>query len=105
MVLTTGYTSNLQGGDHPAFNPLPQSRSDRYPRHGYYNFIWQQTKTANWSKSWMRRATYHILNRVIPGRIDCLRLPPILERPQIILAMIISACMVGLNLLFLTTQS
>lgn len=61
-------------------------RSAGYPNHKYYHFDFILTRTANWTKSPIRRSLYGALHRLTKGRVDCLLLPPILEWPEVLLA-------------------
>ena len=92
----------LQAGRHPRLNTLPLSHATAYPPYPYYDFNYENTKTANWTRSAPRRAAYRILHTVSGGRIDRYRLPVILEWPQILVASaLVGAAGVGDLLLML----
>ena len=85
----------LRQGVKPEYRRLPHSqhrrpRGDRtdetYPANDYYNFDFSRTKTANWTKTWIRRSVYRILCVLTAGRIDTLRQPLWMEWPQIVVA-------------------
>ena len=76
----------LQACRPPKLNTLPLSDATAYPPYPYYHFNYENTKTANWTRSAPRRAAYRILHTVSGGRIDRCRLPVILEWPQILVA-------------------
>ena len=82
----------LRQGVKPKYRRLPHSErrrptSDRtdesYPANDYYTFDFSSTKTANWTKTWVRRSAYRILRVLTAGRIDTLRQPLWLEWPQV----------------------
>lgn len=58
-----------------------------YPNVPYYDFDFRLTRTFNWTKSGIRRATYRLLQRATRGRVNTFTLPPICEWPEILLAM------------------
>jgi hypothetical protein len=62
-----------------------------YPAHEYYQFDFSLTRTANWTKSPIRRSIYRALHCLTAGRVDCLLLPPILEWPEVLLAAAVTA--------------
>lgn len=62
-----------------------------YPHSVYYDFDFKQTRTANWTRSLARRLAYRLLGRLSRGRIDCVLVSPVLEWPQMILAVCLSA--------------
>lgn len=70
--------------------PTTLSRGGRTPgyRGGYHIFNFKETRTANWTKSWIRRKAHWLLNMATNGRINYMLLPPLLEWPQIILALL-----------------
>jgi hypothetical protein len=76
----------LQAGCPPKLQTLPLSSADAYPPNPYYDFSYENTKTANWTRSVPRRTAYRILRTVSGGAIDRCRLPPILEWPQILVS-------------------
>jgi|GEM_PF-945886 hypothetical protein len=76
----------LQAGCLPQLQTLPLSTADAYPPYPYYDFNYENTKTANWTRSAPRRAAYRILHTISGGRIDRCRLPVVLEWPQILVS-------------------
>ncbi len=66
-------------------------RSAGYPNRDYYRFDYELTRTANWAMSPLRRVIYTALTRITRGRIDLLLLPPILEWPEVLLSIAVSA--------------
>jgi hypothetical protein len=80
----------LQTGATPRFASLPHSDRIAYPSDSYYEFAFTRSKTANWTKSWCRRQAYRFLTAVTRGGIDRLRLPAILEWPQVLLGAILT---------------
>jgi hypothetical protein len=85
----------LQAGCLPKLQTLPLSAADAYPPYPYYDFNYEYTKTANWTRSAPRRAVYRILHTVSGGRIDRCRVPPMLEWPQVLIS---SALLAGTGL-------
>ena len=90
---------HLQAGQTPRFVPLPHSDRFEYPRTEYYDFDFARSKTANWTKSWYRRAGYRLLVAATRGRIDRLRLPVSLEWPQVLLGLLLSAVVTSVGAL------
>jgi hypothetical protein len=80
---------DLRAGRRPSFDPLPFSEATAYPSHRYYDFEYRATKTANWTKTSPRRVGYRVLEVLSNGGVDCWRLPPLLEWPQIILTLML----------------
>jgi hypothetical protein len=87
-------------GRSQKYRKLPHSqhrrpRGDRtgesYPANGYYSFDFPRTKTANWTKTWIRRLVYRISKVLTAGRIDTLRQPLWMEWPQIVVAAAVTA--------------
>jgi hypothetical protein len=76
----------LRRGCVPHFRSLPGTRETQYPQNDYYDFRYSETRTANWTKSRVRRLAYRVLHRLTRGGIDTLRLHPLLEWPQLLLA-------------------
>lgn len=71
-----------------------------YPGGEYFAFDYRLTRTANWTMSRVRRLSYAVLHALTDGRIDDLQLPPLLEWPEILLAVI---CCAGAALLLAIT--
>jgi hypothetical protein len=93
--------SDLQGGTLPSFASLPDSNKLSYPSGIYYEFDYRQSKTANWTKSRVRKAVYRVLFFVTKGAIDRIKQPPVLEWPQIVLAASIIVLLLCINLALL----
>lgn len=91
----------LRKGGQPIFRKLPHSTKDSYPPGGYYDFDFKNTKTANWTKSWIRKRIYRFGDKITKGRIDYFKLPPFLEWPQLILASVVGAIILISNLIIL----
>jgi len=95
--------ADLQAGVSPTIEPFElhsqahsvgeaePPRPAGYPAHGYYQFDFSLTRTANWTKNSIRRSIYRALHRLTAGRVDCLLLPPILEWPEVLLAAAVTA--------------
>jgi len=64
-----------------------KTRPSGYPDGDYYRFDFSQTRTANWTMSALRRVVYRVLNRVTEGRVNYFLLPPVLEWPEVLLAL------------------
>lgn len=90
---------SLVDGETPRFVPLPMSVNDSYPSNDYYNFAFVHTKTANWTKSPLRRGAYRVLRWVTRERIDRMVQPSFLEWPQLMLASTTVTAIVAFNLL------
>jgi hypothetical protein len=71
-----------------------------YPSGSYYVFDFPSTRTANWTKSRTRRATYGLLQHVTQGRVDSFLLPPICEWPEVLVA----AALFGLGVILLVAE-
>ncbi|MBL8039517.1 MAG: hypothetical protein JNN16_18655 [Nitrospira sp.] len=78
--------TKLQSGARPSFARLPYSIQTSYPENKYYEFDYRKTKTANWTKSRLRRILYRILVCATNGTIDQIKQPAFLEWPQFVLA-------------------
>jgi hypothetical protein len=76
---------DLQAGVPVICALLPGTTRSGYPHDDYYDFDFALTKTANWTMSWQRRLAYAALRAMVGGSVDRLRLPVILEWPQILL--------------------
>jgi len=78
---------DLQQGSQPFFKSLPRSKAAAYPGDSYYHFSFRHSKTANWTKSKLRRTAYSVLRSLTFGRVDRIRLSPVLEWPQVLLGL------------------
>lgn len=76
---------DLQAGVPVICALLPGTIRSGYPHDDYYNFDFALTKTANWTMSWQRRLAYTVLRASVGGSVDRLRVPAILEWPQVLL--------------------
>lgn len=85
---------DLRRGATPRFASLPHSDRSMYPANDYYAFAFRLSRTANWTKSWCRRQTHGLLIPLTRGGVDRLRVPAILEWPQVLLGTILTA-MIG----------
>jgi hypothetical protein len=74
---------SLQKGIVPVLHKCPSGEPGAYPPYPYYDFDFAATKTANWTKSRLRRTVYRLLHIATSGAIDQVRLPPWLEWPQL----------------------
>ena len=99
----------LRQGVKPHYRRLPHSQHRRfrgnrtdesYPANDYYNFDFSRTKTANWTKTSVRRFAYRILRVLTTGRIDTLRQPLWMEWPQLLVAAGVATGFLLLNLMF-----
>src|SRR5262249_21724075 len=79
----------LQQGAMPAFASLPHSDRAAYPPYPYFEFNFALTKTANWTKTRLRRAVHRALMPITSGRVNRLRVPVLLEWPQAVLAIVL----------------
>ena len=102
----------LRQGVRPKYRRLPHSErrhptsgrpDESYPANDYYNFDFSRAKTANWTKTFIRRSVYGMLMVLTAGRIDTLRQPLWMEWPQIVVAAAIATgvLMFDLAILFL----
>jgi len=71
-----------------------------YPHVPYYAFDFPATRTANWTKSRTRRATYRMLQHVTQGRVNSFLLPPICEWPEVLVA----AALLGVGVILLAAE-
>jgi hypothetical protein len=89
--------SGLRAGLVPAIEPFvrdqrasyadsARTRPAGYPDREYYRFDYGVTRTANWAESALKRTVYAVLHPLTRGRVDFLKLPPILEWPEVLLA-------------------
>jgi hypothetical protein len=92
--------ADLQRGAQPQFVALPHSDKRAYPSHEYYDFDLTLSKTANWSLSRFRMLVYAFLKTVTRGRIDRLRVPVLLEWPQVLLALFAAMGLAALHVIF-----
>jgi len=74
----------LRKGATVGFRPLPGCDATSYPPGPYYAFDYRNTRTANWTKSWPRRAVYR-LGSGLGLRLDDVQVPWLLEWPQTLL--------------------
>lgn len=89
--------NDLRSGVTPVIEPFidPQLRRvgrhvrPGYPKCPYYDFDFQATRTANWTKTRGRRATYWLLRYVTQGRVNTFLMPPICEWPEILVAAVL----------------
>lgn len=89
----------LQSGERPVLRWMSDGGRGSYPEGDYYRFAFTKTRTANWTKSRVRRAAYALLRRVSSGAIDRFRLHPLMEWPQVLLAVGLLGVLVGVNAL------
>jgi hypothetical protein len=73
---------DLQRGQTPVYVPLVTDRVCGYPQNAYYDFDFRLSKTANWTKTRVRRIVYRVLYRVTGGSVDQMEVPALLEWPQ-----------------------
>ena len=73
---------DLQAGTPPTFVPLVSDRPCGYPSHRYYDFDFRASKTANWTKSNLRRITYRLLLKLTNGGVDRLQVPVHVVKPK-----------------------
>ena len=69
-----------------------------YPANGYYDFEYRLSKTANWTKTPLRRVVYRALSLLSRRRVDSLAVPALLEWPQHLFIIMAAAVLVGLHL-------
>ena len=75
--------ASLQKGIVPIVYQCHSGAPGSYPPYPYYDFDFAATKTANWTKSRLRRVVYRLVHTATRGAIDTFRLPPWLEWPQL----------------------
>lgn len=96
---------DLRNGALPVLAPIPSTintvpyPATGYPPGDYHSYDFALTRTANWTKSWRRKSFYKLLRTLTTGRVDSALLPPILEWPQILLAICITVGALGVLLL------
>lgn len=73
---------DLQCGIQPSQVPFTLRTDWGYPNDPYYDFDYSASKTANWTRSSLRRAAYLILHRASRGAVDHLIVPTWFEWPQ-----------------------
>jgi hypothetical protein len=91
---------DLQSGTQVECRPAPGAIKPGYPANNYYDFDYKITKTANWTKSWQRRLAYWLLLGITNGSVDRLRVPPLLEWPQALLALALGGVLVIAHTLY-----
>jgi hypothetical protein len=90
---------DLRAGAIPRFSSLPGSNTSAYPDDDdYYQFAFAETRTANWTQTTLRRAVYRTLRRMSGDWIDCMRLHPLLEWPQVLLLGVLTALFAAMGL-------
>ena len=87
----------LRLGRAPQYRSLPGITRDAYPRNDYHDFAFTETKTANWTKTRLRRAVYWILSRLTAGRIATYRRPVWCEWPQLVVAVGMAGMLLAVN--------
>ena len=80
---------DLQAGVPVHCRPIPGAPAPGYPDNDYYAFDYRLTRTANWTRSWPRRAAYAGLRAFWGERVDRMRVPQLLEWPQALLALLL----------------
>jgi len=80
---------DLQRGVRVHCLPTPGACPSGYPRNDYYAFDYTLTRTANWTRSWPRRAAYGVLRLLSHGGVDRMRVPQLFEWPQALLALLL----------------
>jgi len=88
---------DLQAGSLPVFVPLISDRACGYPANSYYDFDFRASRTANWTKTVVRRIAYSALHRLTNGAVDRLEVPAVLEWPQRLLIAVGAACAAAVN--------
>ena len=91
---------DLRRGVQPVHMPFTTRADWGYPRDSYYHFDYAATKTANWTRSVLRRVAYSILHGASRGAVDNMMIPAWLEWPQ---NLGLLACMTLLSLVALAT--
>jgi hypothetical protein len=94
----------LRQGITPAYVPLFDDGTCGYPADPYYDFDFIASKTANWTKSRLRAASYAVLHKLTRGAIDRLEVPALLEWPQHLFIAIAVLCALALNGMILLTD-
>ena len=88
---------HLQMGTPPKCVPLLDDPKCGYPSNQYYDFDFRASKTANWTKSRLRRVTYWVLRNITDGAVDRLQVPAFLEWPQHLFIVIAALCAIAVN--------
>jgi hypothetical protein len=89
---------NLQNGVPPRQRALVADETCGYPVNGYYDFDYRLSKTANWTKTPLRRWVYRALSVLDRRGVDSLVVPTLLEWPQHLFILIAAAVLAGLHL-------
>ena len=87
----------LQRGIAPKYVPLFNDRVCGYPANDYYDFDFRLSKTANWTKSPLRKFAYTLLHKLTDGGIDRLEVPAVLEWPQHLFIALALLCTMVVN--------
>jgi len=74
-----------------------RTRTAGYPNSEYYRFDFVLSRTANWADTAWKPALYLVLRLLTRGRVDYMLLPPVLEWPEVLLA--VGFALMGLLLL------
>ena len=77
--------AHLRAGIRPHMRCLTDGSAATYPKNQYYEFDFQHTRTANWTKSAVRRAAYRAISWATRNGLDEFRQPAIAEWPQVVL--------------------
>jgi hypothetical protein len=88
----------LQGGVPPRQAPLVADATCGYPVNDYYDFDYRLSKTANWTKTPLRRFVYRALSLLDRSGVDSLEVPTVLEWPQHLFILIAAVVLTGLHL-------
>jgi hypothetical protein len=89
---------DLQGGVPPHQYALIAGERCGYPANAYYDFEYRLSKTANWTKTPLRRFTYRALSLLDRRHVDSLVVPTLLEWPQHLFILIAATVLLGLHL-------
>jgi hypothetical protein len=89
---------DLQAGKRPIYVPLRAGETCGYPANPYYDFDFEASKTANWTKTVARRLLYRALRSVRGSAADRLEVPAALEWPQHLVMVIAVGCLITIHL-------
>ena len=79
----------LRQGSPPVLLTLATHAPTAYPPSSYYDFHYPGARTANWTKSPIRRWTYRLAYPFTSGRVDTIRIPMWLEYPHGLMAVLL----------------
>ncbi len=89
--------TDLRLGKQPIYKPFPEGETCGYPTNAYYDFDFRASRTANWTKTRVRRLAYRVLRSLSGSAVDRLEVPALLEWPQHLFILIAAASAIAVH--------